>query len=216
MLPISPRFLFQTSVRYFTLAFGMFIIANGIVLTVNAELGVNPWDVLHIGLSNLTGLSMGQVIQGTGLIAIIASIAARIKISIGTFLSMILHGLFVDLIFSLGYLPQADHLLVRLLMFVFGTAFFGLGVAFYISANLGAGPRDGLMLALTRLTGQKVGVVKTGIEITAATSGYLLGGPLGLGTVIFALSIGMFIEFGFKIVKSVKANAYYCKVWFGC
>jgi uncharacterized protein len=205
----------QTILRYLALFSGLFIIANGIVLMINAHLGVTPWDVLHIGLSTKIGLTIGQVIQGTGLLLIAVSYFFKIKPSIGTILNMIFLGLFVDLVIAGGYVPQPELLWLRIVLYICGVVIYGFGIAFYISPNLGAGPRDSLMLALTRVSRFRVGTIRTFLEVTVATIGYFLGGPLGIGTVIFALSIGLFMELGFTIVSKIKKTKAYSRIWGG-
>lgn len=205
----------QTLLRYLALFSGLFIVASGIVFMINARLGVTPWDVLHIGLSTKIGLTIGQVIQGTGLLLIAVSYFFKIKPSIGTILNMIFLGLFVDLVISWGYVPQPELLWLRIVLYICGVLFYGFGIAFYISPNLGAGPRDSLMLALTRVSRFRVGTIRTFIEVTVATIGYFLGGPLGIGTVIFALSIGLFMELGFTTISKIKKTKVYSRVWGG-
>ena len=201
--------------RYLALFSGLFVIANGIVLTIGADLGVNPWDVLHIGIADQVGITIGRVIQVVGLMVIIVSFLLKVRPYIGTILNMIFLGLFVDLVIGWSYVPHPDLLWYRILLYISGVVLFGFGVAFYISANLGAGPRDSLMLALTRISRFRVGTIRTFMEITAAIIGFLLGGPLGVGTVIFALSIGLFMEMGFSIISWIKKTVLYKRVWFG-
>ncbi len=205
----------QTILRYLALFSGLFVIANGIVCMINARLGVNPWDVLHIGLSTKIGFTIGQVMQGTGLLLIVVSYFFKVRPSIGTILNMIFLGLFVDLVIAGGYVPQPELLWLRIVLYICGVVLFGFGVAFYISPNLGAGPRDSLMLALTRASRFRVGTIRTFIEVTVATIGYFLGGPLGIGTVIFALSIGLFMELGFSTVSKIKKTKIYSRIWGG-
>lgn len=205
----------KSTLRYLTLFFGLFIVAGGIVFTINANLGVNPWDVLHIGTATQTGLTIGRVIQGIGLLLVAVSYFFGVKIYVGTILNMIFLGLFVDLIIDWGYVPQPDLLWQRIILYISGVIVFGFGVAIYISANLGAGPRDSLMLALTRATKIRVGTIRTLMEITAAAIGYFLGGPLGIGTVIFALTIGVFMEVGFSVIRKIKTTASFGRVWEG-
>ena len=200
--------------RYLVLFSGLFIIANGIVFTINAHLGVNPWDVLHIGIANQTGISIGRVMQGVGLLLIVVSYLLKVKLYIGTILNMIFLGLFVDLIIGWGYVPQSELLWLRILLYLTGVLIFGFGIAIYISANLGAGPRDSLMLALTKASRFRVGTIRTFMEITVALIGFLLSGPLGIGTVIFAFSIGFFMETGFIIVRWLKKTALFKQIWF--
>ena len=205
----------KSTLRYLTLFIGLFIVANGIVFTINANLGVNPWDVLHIGIANQTGLTIGRVIQGIGLILVAVSYFFGVKIYVGTILNMIFLGLFVDLIIDWGYVPLPDLILQRIILYVSGVIVFSFGVAVYISANLGAGPRDSLMLALTRATSIRIGTIRTLMEITAAAIGFFLGGPLGIGTVIFALTIGIFMEVGFSVITKIKTTASFERIWEG-
>jgi len=205
----------RSILRYLALFSGLFIIANGIVFTIRADLGVNPWDVFHIGIANQTGFTIGRVMQGVGLILIAVSYVLKVRLYIGTVLNMIFLGLFVDLIIGWGYVPCFELLWQRIPLYLAGVVLFGLGIAFYISANLGAGPRDSLMLALTKASRFRVGTIRTFMEITVATIGFFLGGPLGLGTVIFALSIGLFMELGFTCVRWIKKTVLYRQVWYG-
>jgi len=188
---------------------GLYIVANGIVSTIQANLGVNPWDVLHIGLSLQTGLTIGRIIQIVGLLLVGLSFFMKVKPALGTLLNMIFLGLFVDLVISLEYIPAPELLWQRIALFVTGVALFGFGCAIYISANLGAGPRDSLMLALGRIIPYRLGTVRTFMEVTAAAAGYVLGGPLGVGTVIFALSVGIFMDAGFMLIKMFKKTILY-------
>lgn len=201
--------------RYLALFVGLFVVGNGIVFTINANLGVNPWDVLHIGIANQTGISIGRVIQVVGLILVAVSYFFKVKIYIGTVLNMIFLGFFVDLVIEWGYVPQPDLIWQRIILYITGVVVFGFGVAVYISANLGAGPRDSLMLALTKASAYRIGTIRTVMEITAAGLGFILGGPLGIGTVIFALTIGFFMELGFAIINKIKTTSSYERIWNG-
>ena len=205
----------KSTLRYLTIFVGLFIVGNGIVFTINANLGVNPWDVLHIGIANQTGLSIGRVIQGIGLLLVAVSYFFGVKIYVGTILNMIFLGLFVDLVIGWGYVPLPEMIWQRIALYVAGVVVFGFGVAVYISANLGAGPRDSLMLALTRATSIRMGTIRTIMEITAAAIGFFLGGPLGIGTVIFALTIGIFMEIGFSIISKIKTTSSFERIWEG-
>jgi uncharacterized membrane protein YczE len=120
---------------------------------------------------------------------------------IGTVANMALVGAFVDLFLFLGFVPSFDGkpFLLRLLVDCLGVAIVGVGTALYIKANLGAGPRDGLMLTLARRTGGKVAVIRASIEVTALCVGFLLGGTAGLGTLVFALGIGPAVGVAFRV-----------------
>ncbi|EEG77400.1 YczE/YyaS/YitT family protein [Dethiobacter alkaliphilus] len=195
----------KTLLRYTWILFGLFLMANGVVFLLRAHLGVSPWDVLHVGIAARTGLTVGRVIQLIGLMVVLLSWLLRVRPQVSTLLNMFFIGLFVDLVNSLSYIPQPATLWLKLISYVFGIAIFSLGTALYISGNRGAGPRDSLMLGLTRMTKLRVGTVRTALEVLVAIIGYFLGGPLGLGTVLFALLVGVFLEFSFKLIKQVKA-----------
>jgi uncharacterized protein len=203
----------RTILRYVALFTGLFVIANGIVFLINANLGVNPWDVLHIGLANQFGITIGRVTQIVGLLLIAISYFFKVRPNIGTILNMIFLGLFIDLVIGWGYVPLPQPLPDKIIFFIIGIVLFGFGVAFYISPNLGAGPRDSMMLALTRATKLRVGLIRTIMEVVVATAGYFLGGPLGIGTVIFALTLGIFMEAGFVFVRRIQKTTLYNRIW---
>jgi uncharacterized protein len=206
----------RTALRYFTFFSGLFLVANGVVFTINANLGVNPWDVFHIGVANQVGLSIGRVYQLTGFTVLAISYFFKVRIYIGTILNMIFLGLFVDLVIGFDYIPYpGGQLWSAILLYVTGVVIYGLGVAVYISPNVGAGPRDSLMLALTRATRFNAGTIRTFMEVIVAIVGYFLGGPLGVGTAIFALSLGLFMEFGFFLVNRFKKTQVFRLFWFG-
>lgn len=202
----------KTVFRYSWIMFGLFLMSNGIVCLVRAQLGVSPWDVLHLGISYQTGISLGRVLQGVGLLVIAISYLFKVKPSFITLLNMFFVGYFVDLISSFSYIPQPTHLTARMFLYLGGVAVCGLGTALYISGNRGAGPRDSLMLALTRITSKRMGLIRTAMEVTVATTGYFLGGPLGIGTLLFALTVGFFIEVGFALIQMLKRSSLY-RIW---
>lgn len=182
---------------------GLFLFALGIVLTLRAGLGLGPWDVLHQGLSMKLPISFGQagILVGAGLIVVSALL--KEYPGAGTVLNMLLIGSLIDVILWAGLVPDLSraNALVQLLTDVSGVALMGVGSALYIKAGLGAGPRDSIMLAVRRISGMRVGVVRTGIELTALLAGYLLGGTIGIGTLIFALGIGFAVETSFKLLN---------------
>lgn len=204
----------KTLLRYTWVMFALFLMANGVIFLLRAHLGVAPWDVLHVGIANRTGLTMGRVIQVIGVLVILISMALKVRPQLVTLLNMFFIGYFIDLINNMSYIPEPQVLWLRLGSYVFGVAVFSMGTALYMSANCGAGPRDSLMLALTRVTKVRVGVVRTVLEVSAATAGYLLGGPLGIGTVLFALLVGVFLESSFSLIQRVKMGPYFQSFWY--
>jgi uncharacterized membrane protein YczE len=180
---------------------GLFLMALGVALTLRAGLGLGPWDVLHQGISRHTALTFGQASEVTGTLIILAGLRLRVRPGLGTVLNMLLVGFFVDRILGTGLIPDArpGGLAAQALMDVTGVLLVGLGSGQYIRANLGAGPRDGLMLGLQRVTGRRVAVVRVCLELSGAAMGFLLGGTVGIGTIIYALGIGPAVEIGFRV-----------------
>lgn len=166
---------------------GVLCLGPGIALTVDAGLGVSPFDVLHEGLAERTGLSFGTVVIALGALILLAWLPLHQPFGIGTVLNTLFVGLLID--FWLWVLPEPDQLAWQWLMLAGGIVVTGFGIGLYIGAGLGTGPRDGLMTAIAA-RGHPVWVVRTAIELTALVLGWLLGGTAGIGTVLFALSIG--------------------------
>lgn len=185
----------------FKLMLGFFLAALGIVFMINANLGLSPWDVLHQGITNVIPITIGQANIVVGIIVVISSMFLGVKIGIGTILNTILVGVFIDLITITKVIPMVHNLFIGILMLVLGMIFLGLGTCIYLSCELGCGPRDGLMTALTRITKKSVKLVRTTIEICALVCGWLLGGYVGIGTIITAIVLGYIIQLWCKILK---------------
>ncbi len=185
----------------FKLMLGFFLAALGIVFMINANLGLSPWDVLHQGITNVIPITIGQANIVVGIIVVISSMFLGVKIGIGTILNTILVGVFIDLITITKVIPMVHNLFIGILMLVVGMIFLGLGTCIYLSCELGCGPRDGLMTALTRITKKPVKLVRTTIEICALVCGWLLGGYVGIGTIITAIVLGYIIQLWCKILK---------------
>lgn len=180
---------------------GLFLFALGIVLTLRSGLGLGPWDVLHDGLDLRLPITFGQAGILVGAVLLGANLLLGERPGIGTVANAILIGLFIDGILWTGAVPDlaGRGVLAQLPMDLAGVAGVGVGSALYIKAGLGAGPRDGLMLVLTRRTGRRVGMVRTGIELAALLAGWALGGTVGLGTAVFALGIGPAVQAAFQV-----------------
>ena len=169
------------------LLLGVVLLGTGIAMTLEAELGVSPYDVLHQGISRVTGLSFGVVVVGVGLLVLLLWIPLRQRIGIGTVINTLTVGFIVD--FVLSNLGNADSLALRWGYLLGGILVTAFGIGLYIGAGLGPGPRDGLMTGIAA-RGHPVWIVRTGLELTALAAGWLLGGDVGIGTVVFAVSIG--------------------------
>ena len=183
------------------LVLGLFLFAVGIVLTMKANLGFSPWDVFHQGLSMKIGLSIGKVSILAGLVICVLVVLAKEKLGLGTVLNMVLIGLFMDGILALGAVPRMTGFLSGLAMMFAGLLTISVASYFYIGSGFGAGPRDSLMVVLERRTGMAVGLCRIIVEGSAVLFGRLLGGPVGLGTVIAAFGIGSCIQVVFRLLK---------------
>lgn len=183
------------------LVFGLFVFALGVVFTMNAGIGVAPWDVFHQGISKVTGITVGRANIYMGMIIIILDIVLGQAIGWATVCNMILIGTFMDILMLNNLVPIFQGFLPSLIMLILGMIIEGYGCYLYISAGLGAGPRDGLMVVLTNKTGKPVGIIKSIIEICAVTVGFILGGNLGIGTLIMAIFTGQIWEIIFKFVN---------------
>jgi uncharacterized membrane protein YczE len=182
---------------------GLFLFATGTVFTYRSNMGLGPWDVLHLGISHHTPLTFGQANIVVGAIIILASLLIRAYPGVGTLLNMFLIGIFVDLQLHWNWLPDFSHasLLIRLFIDAVGVFITGIGTALYISPRLGAGPRDGLMMRLHVITKRRIAIVRATLECSALIVGFFLGGTVGIGTLLFAFGVGPCVEVGFYGVK---------------
>ncbi|MFV2101107.1 YczE/YyaS/YitT family protein [Micromonospora sp. LOL_024] len=168
---------------------GLLLYGFSMALMIRSELGLNPWDVLHQGLSRLTGLSMGTVVIAVGALVLLTWIPLRQRPGIGTVANVVVIGLAVDA--TLALLAPGGPLAGRVVLLVSGIVGNGAATALYLGARLGPGPRDGLMTGFTaRRPGRSLRLVRTAIEIGVLAVGALLGGTVGVGTIAYALTIG--------------------------
>lgn len=175
------------------LAIGLALFGASDGLLVRAHLGLDPWDVFHEGLTKRLGVDFGAVTAVVGLLVLLAWIPLRQWPGVGTVANIALVALAVDAV--LWTVPQPASLAVRVPMLVGAVVLNGLATAIYVGARLGPGPRDGLMTGLSARTGWSIRLVRTGIEVTVLVVGWLLGGTVGVGTVLYALGIGPLIQF---------------------
>jgi uncharacterized membrane protein YczE len=166
---------------------GLFVLGFAIAVSVRAQLGVSPWDVFHQGVAKKTGISFGVVVVLAGLVVLLAWIPLRQRPGIGTFLNALSVGFIANL--GLYLIPEQLLLAVRIPMLALALLMFGIGGGLYIGSGLGPGPRDGLMTAITA-RGHRLWVVRTCLECSVLVVGFLLGGHVGIGTVLLALGIG--------------------------
>ena len=178
--------------RIAQLLVGLFLYGIAIALMVRAGIGVSPWDVLTTGLVNQTGLPFGLLTNLIGVVVLLLWIPIRQKPGVGTVLNVLLIGPSAQV--GLLVIPEIEALWLQILVFVGGLVLLAIATGLYIGARLGPGPRDGLMTGLVRRTGWKIWIVRTGIEVTVLTIGWILGGQVGVGTLAFALLIGPMVN----------------------
>jgi uncharacterized membrane protein YczE len=170
------------------LLIGLWLYGVSLGLMVRGDDGVAPWDVLHLGIVDHTGLSLGTVLVITAFAVLLLWIPLREKPGIGTVANALLIGPSTDL--TLAVVDQQHNPVARIVLMLAGVALCALATAMYIGAQFGRGPRDGLMTGLVRRTGLSIRLIRTSLEVSVVVVGLLLGGPLGVGTVVFALTIG--------------------------
>lgn len=180
---------------------GFIICAFGIVLMINASLGLSPWDVLHQGLSNNIGITIGKASITVGAIVVTLDAVLGENIGWGTVLNMTFIGIFMDLISFSNIIPISGTFLSGVIMLISGMICMAFGTVLYMGCGLGSGPRDGLMVAIQKRTKKPVKLIRGTIEIGALIVGYILGGSVGIGTVISAIGLGYIIQIVFKICK---------------
>ncbi|MFR9754427.1 YczE/YyaS/YitT family protein [Streptomyces sp. TR06-5] len=172
---------------------------------VRADLGLGPWDVLHQGVSHRSGLSIGTVSVVTGAVVLLLWVPLRQRPGLGTVSNVFLVGLSMDA--TLWLVPAPGPLAARVPLMVGAVVLNGVATGLYISARFGPGPRDGLMTGLHARTGRSVRLVRTAVELAVLATGYLLGGSVGVGTVVYALAIGPLSQVFLRIFEVPGAPA---------
>ncbi len=152
-------------------------------------MGLSPWDVLHQGISKTTGITIGQASIGLGITIVLLDIFLGQPIGLGTVLNFLSIGLFMDMILYLDFIPVKESYLYKVVLLMTGIFFYAYGTFFYMIQGMGCGPRDGFMQIITKKTKYPVGIIKNIIELSALGSGWLLGGKVGVGTVVTAISM---------------------------
>lgn len=178
--------------RVLQLFVGLAMYGLSLALFIRADLGLDPWDVFHQGVAGRTGLSIGTVVVIASFVVLLLWIPLRQKPGFGTLANAVLVGVFADV--GLALIPAFSHLGGQIAMLVGAVVLNGTATACYIGARFGPGPRDGLMTGLARRTGWSVRVARTLIEVTVLGVGWLLGGSVGVGTVVYALAIGPLVH----------------------
>ncbi len=182
-----------------TLITGLFLFSVGVVMSLYSNLGMSPWGVFQFGLAQMLPLTFGQVSQVVGLAVLILGWALGFPPGLGTVANMYLVGLFIDLVMAWNLLPQPVGLVPQMAMLVLGIVVIGIASLLYLRAQLGAGPRDGLMVGLVTKLDRPVSQVRIAIEVTVLVMGFFLGGPVGVGTILNALLTGPIVQRSFKL-----------------
>lgn len=178
--------------RALILMLGLTGFGAGLALVVRAGLGAAPWDVLHIAVAERTGLTFGTVIILTSILVLLAWIPLRQRVGIGTIANALWVGVSADA--TLAVVPEAEGLGWGILVLIAGVVLNAVSAAIYIGAQLGPGPRDGLMTGINRRCGLPIGPVRIGLEVTVLAVGWLLGGPIGIAALVYALALGPIIQ----------------------
>jgi len=178
--------------RLVQLFIGLTLYGAAMAMMLRATLGLDPWDVFHQGLATRVGLSFGMLVNLVGAVVLLLWIPLRQRPGIGTVANIFTIGTAVDL--TLLVLPEVDGLPARIALLLGGIVLNGIAGAMYIGAGLGPGPRDGLMTGLVKRTGWSIRLVRTGIELSVLAIGWLLGGTVGVGTVLYAFAIGPIVQ----------------------
>ena len=189
--------------RWVSLGVGLFLFAFGIVLLLESELGLSPWDVLNQGVSEHTSLSFGTANIAIAVVVLVLAWALGARIGPGTVANAILIGLMVDGLLAIDVVDALSEssLTARITFMVVGILIIGIGSGLYIGAGLGAGPRDSLMLVAARRAGVRIGTARVTIEVVVTVAGFALGGTVGIGTLAFAFGIGPAVELSFWLLE---------------
>jgi uncharacterized membrane protein YczE len=193
-----------TARRIIQLLIGLVLYGIALSLMLRAAIGVAPWDVLSQGIVKQTGISFGWVTNIVGAFVLLLWIPIRQKPGLGTIANVLLIGPSAEL--GLALIPQVDNLAIRIPLFAGGLVLLAIATGLYIGARLGPGPRDGLMTGANKRFGWPIWIVRTAIELTVLTIGWLLGGNAGIGTLLFAVLIGPMVSVTLPLLRVPEAN----------
>lgn len=185
------------TMQWLRLVLGLFGCSLSVALMIRSELGLGPWDAFHVGLHRITGLTVGTVSILVGLAIICGTWLIEVRPGAGTLVNMVLIGVFIDLL--LPIVPAAEGWGWGLSYYLLAIPIFGAATGLYLGARLGSGPRDGLMIGLSHRSGWPVRRVRTLVELGVLAAGWLMGGRVGFGTVLFALSVGPAMQWGMQL-----------------
>lgn len=176
---------------------GLFGCSLAIALMIRSRLGLGPWDAFHVGLSEITGMSVGTASVVVGLVIICGTWFLNVRPGAGTLVNMVMIGVFLDML--LPIVPAAVGWGWEFAYYLAAIVVFGVATGVYLGAGLGSGPRDGLMIALSERSGWAVRRVRTLVELAVLGAGWAMGGQVGLGTILFALAVGPAMQWGMQL-----------------
>ena len=200
--PLNPKPRLTTMIM---LVIGLFLFGLGEAIIIGSGSGVSPWTVLAQGISKRSDFSIGMATFFISIAILIFWIPLKQVPGIGTILNAIIIASAIDL--TLPYLPQPDDIIFKIIQACFGILVVGLGSGIYLCSNLGPGPRDGLMIGLQKQTNASLPAIRTIIELLAVISGWLLGGVVGIGTILFVFGVGPCVGIGLTLVEKVSKNS---------
>ena len=200
----QPLNLKPKSSTFIYLCFGLILFGIGEGLLLVSYTGASPWSVLAQGISNYVDLSIGNITFFISLFVIFLWVFLNQKPGIGTFLNVIIIAVMIDV--CLNYVPTPESLQLKIFLAIFAVIITGIGSGIYLIANLGPGPRDGLMTGIQKKTNLPIASVRAFLEISVVTIGWYLGGTVGIGTLLFAFGIGPCVAFGLYIVNKISTK----------
>lgn len=180
---------------------GLFIAAIGITMMIRADIGLPPWDVLHMGVSQVVNISMGQAIIVVSILLTILGALLGEKVGIGTICNMFLVGTFIDLITNSQLIPKGQNFFMGFIMLNLGMMIFAIGTVIYMSCELGCGSKDGVTMGINKRINKPVKYVRAGLEILAIMIGMFMGAKFNIMTIYSALVFGFLMQFSFKVLK---------------
>ena len=185
---------------FLVIQFGFVLFGLSIDMMVRANLGLGPWDVLHMALTYHLPITLGEASIGVAFVVVFLDVILREPLGWGTIANMIFIGVWIDILKP--FVPSVPSVFwIQIAILLLGTTVMGFATAIYVGVNAGAGPRDSLMLALSRSGKMSVRRARTILEVSAVVVGWLLGGPAWLGTLISALAIGPAVQLAFRLLK---------------
>ena len=174
--------------RIILVEIGLIVCGLAFAIMLRAAIGLDPWDAFHQGISFITGVSIGTVVVIVGFAVMFLWIFLKQKLGLGTIMNAITIGIAINVFYA--WIPSASNYLIGVVYFIVGILINGLGISMYVGGGLGPGPRDGLMTGLVKRTGKPLWLIRTAIEVVVLGLGWAFGGTIGLGTVLYAFTIG--------------------------